>query len=69
MVGMGFFGWVDKNVGKLRWYDMSMVKISVAAFILMLAKLWPDLLSLEWYWYGVIFVLAAISPMLKMFGK
>jgi hypothetical protein len=41
----------------------------VFAFALMLAKLWPPLLSLEWYWYGLVFVAAAIKPMYVYFSK
>lgn len=66
---MGFFSWLDSNVKKMHWYDISLVKISVAGFILMIASLWPPLASLEWYWYLVIGVLAAIIPAGKMFRK
>jgi len=61
--------WLSKKIKKMEWYDMSMVKLSTAAFILMVAKLWSGILALEWYWYGIIFVLAAISPMLKILKK
>jgi len=63
------FKWLSKKIKKMEWYDMSMVKLSTAAFILMVAKLWSRILALEWYWYGIIFVLAAISPMLKILKK
>jgi len=63
------FKWLSKKIKKMEWYDMSMVKLSTAAFILMVAKLWSGILALEWYWYGIIFVLAAISPMLKILKK
>ena len=53
----------------MEWYDISLTKLSVAAFILMVAKLWEPILALEWYWYGIIFVLAAIGPCIKLFGK
>ncbi|MBU4284524.1 MAG: hypothetical protein KKA61_04540 [Nanoarchaeota archaeon] len=66
---MGCFEWVNKKIKKMEWYDISLTKISVAAFILMVAKFWPGILALEWYWYAIIFVLAAIGPMIKIFGK
>ena len=66
---MGIFDWAEKGIKKMRWYDISLTKIAVAAFILMVAKLWEPILALDWYWYGIIFVLAAISPMMKMFEK
>jgi len=61
--------WLNKKIKKMEWYDISLTKLSVAAFILMVAKLWEPILILNWYWYGIIFVLAVISPMLKLFKK
>jgi len=66
---MSFSKWVNSRVRKLNWTDYGLVKLSVAAFILMLAKLWEPLLALDWYWYAGIFVLAVILPISKVLGK
>ena len=66
---MGYFGWINEKVKKMEWYDLSLTKLSTAAVILMIAKLWEPILALEWYWYGIIFVLAAIGPCIKLFKK
>lgn len=66
---MSFSKWASSRVKKLNWTDYGLVKLSVAAFVLMLAKLWEPLLALDWYWYAVIFVLAAILPISKALGK
>jgi len=66
---MGYFEWANKKIKKMEWTDIALTKLSVAAFTLMLATFWPVLLALEWYWYGIIFVLAAIGPCIKLFGK
>jgi len=63
------FEWMNSKIQKCVWYDISLVKLSTAAFILMVAKLWAPILSLEWYWYLIIAVLAAIKPMILFFGK
>lgn len=63
------FEWMNENIKKCVWYDISLVKLSTAAFILMIARLWTPILSLEWYWYLLIAVLAAIKPAAKIFGK
>lgn len=47
------------------WHHMCLVKVSTAAFVLMLAKFFPMLMMLDWYWYLAIAVLAAIIPMKK----
>jgi len=58
---------MNKCVKKLDWKDIGLVKLSVAGFILMVAKLWSGILALDWYWYLVIALVAAIRPMKKMF--
>jgi hypothetical protein len=66
---MWLFSWAENGMKKLKWYDISLFKLSVAAFILMVAKLWAPILSLDWYWYGIIFVVLTIYLLFKMFGE
>ncbi len=63
------FEWMDAKIQKCKWYDLSLVKLSTAAFILMVAKLWAPILSFEWYWYLIIAILAGIKPAMVVFGK
>jgi hypothetical protein len=65
---MNYFQWAESRIRKMHWYDISLTKLSVAAFILMLAKLWQPILNLEWYWYGIIFLIAAIRPLYTIFS-
>lgn len=65
----GFLTWIDSRVKRLDVWDMALIKIGVAGFVLTVAKLWQPLLSLYWYWYAAIFVVAAARPALKIFGK
>ncbi|MFH1054445.1 MAG: hypothetical protein V1740_08545 [Candidatus Woesearchaeota archaeon] len=66
---MGIFKLANTAIKKMKWYDISLVKIASAAFILMVAKLWAPLLILDWYWYLIIAILASIKPVIKLFGK
>ncbi|MBN1792787.1 hypothetical protein JW826_03830 [Candidatus Woesearchaeota archaeon] len=66
---MGLFSWVEKKMKKMHWYDVSLVKLSSAAFALMIAKLWSPILSLDWYWYLVIALVFAIVPWCDLFRK
>lgn len=66
---MSIFSWVESKMKFFHWYDISLIKLSTAAFTLMVAKLWPPLLALDWYWYLVISLVVAIPPMQKMFCK
>ena len=59
---MSFWAWANSKVKNLSWLDIKLIQLSAAGAALMIAKLWQPLLSLDWYWYGVIFVLAAIKP-------
>ncbi len=63
---MGFKNRVDLKIKKYDLIDMKLIQLSSAAFVLMIAKIWRPLLNLDWYWYGVIFVLAMIKPIYKM---
>ncbi len=58
--------WAEKKIRLYHWYDISLIKLSTAAFVLMLAKLWPPLLSLEWHWYALVAILAALPPLRKV---
>jgi len=66
---MSFKTWADSKVKKLSWIDVKLIQLSVAGFVLMIAKLWEPLLSLNWYWYAVIAVLAAIKPAYRALEK
>jgi hypothetical protein len=59
---MDFTKWANNKIGKLTWIDIGLTKLSVAAFVLMIAKLWSPLLNLDWYWYALLFVVLAIIP-------
>lgn len=64
---MNFNTWANSKLKETTWVDVSLIKISAAAFALMVAKLWEPLLSLDWYWYAIIFVVAAIKPAYQAF--
>jgi len=64
---MGFWKWANAKAKKMSALDVGLVKISVFFFALLLAKLWPPLLSLDWSWYALVFVLAALKPIYDVF--
>ena len=59
---MSLFTWADARISRLKWYDIGLIKVGVAAFVLMLATFWPSLLQVDWYVYLIIAVLASIRP-------
>jgi hypothetical protein len=66
---MGFILWVNSRIKNLVWSDIQFIKLSVAAFTLMIAKLWPSVLSLNWGWYALVFILTAIKPLKSALSK
>lgn len=61
--------WAEKKVEKLGFWGVKLKELAAAAIALMVAKLWMGLLHLDWYWYLVIFVVALIYPVVRMFKK
>ncbi|MDP7116444.1 MAG: hypothetical protein QF632_05740 [Candidatus Woesearchaeota archaeon] len=65
---MGLFEWADSKIPLLRWYDVSFIKMSTLFATLFLAKVIPDILGLEWYWYLILCLVFAVPVMKKMFS-
>lgn len=66
---MSVFDYANKGIRKMNVVDMSLTKLAVFAFALMLAKIWDPILSLDWYFYAIIWVVAAIVPLYNFFKK
>lgn len=66
---MGYFKWVNSRIKVMTWIDIGCIKWAVAGFILMIAKLWPGILALDWYWYALMGVVAMIRPVATLFSK
>ncbi len=66
---MGLNEWANSMVSKIGWKDIALVKLSVFFFALMIAKVWNPILSLEWYWYAVLFIIFALKPLYSTFKK
>jgi len=49
---MSFKNWLDLKIRKCNLIDLKLFQLSSAALVLMIAKLWKPLLSLDWYWYS-----------------
>lgn len=60
-----------KAIKKFDCWDISLIKLSTAAFILFLVAVWPAALSLalsiHWGWYLAVCIIAAIRPLKKAY--
>ncbi|MFC1691600.1 hypothetical protein ACFL0W_05465 [Nanoarchaeota archaeon] len=63
--------WMEKTVKKMKWYDISLTKLSVFFATLMLITVWPGfrnlVLSIAWYWYLIAMIIVMIPLIKKMF--
>ena len=70
---MGLIKWVENLIPKMKWHDISFLKLSTFFFTLFLIAIWDGfrnlVLSFEWYWHLLLAVICAIPLMKKMFSK
>jgi hypothetical protein len=57
---MGFFAWVNSRIKRMRWYNISVLKICVLAFALWVAKLWPVVLGLNAWVYAIVWIVSML---------
>ena len=62
-----------KNIKGIRWYDISLLKITVMFYTLFLVTAWAGFRNLvfvfEWYWYLIIAVILTIPQLNKWFSN
>jgi len=66
---MAFIKWADKKVKKLDFFDVKLLKLQALAVGLLIAKLWPPLLSLDWQAYLLIAIFVSIRPVVRLYFK
>lgn len=66
---MKLFKWMDSKINRMNWLDIGMLKIACIVFGIFLAKLIPSLTKITFFWLMIIFIAAAILPMLKIYKK
>ena len=64
---MGLTDKGNEMLAKLDIVDIKLACLGKAALVLMIAKLWPPMLSLEWYWYLAIAVGLYAKTLKKLF--
>jgi len=68
---MKLFDWIEKAAKKMKWYDFSLLKLTMFLFTLFLVTVWPDFrtlaLSIAWYWYLIAALICAIPLWKKLF--
>jgi len=66
---MKFFTKMMKLFHKFTMVDVGLFKISMASGALLIAKLRPDILSLDRYWYAIVFAVSYTWVIHSLFVK
>lgn len=68
---MNLFKVTDRLISRMKWYDISFIKLTVFFATLLLITVWPEfknfVLSIEWHWYLVLSLLFMAPILKKMF--
>ncbi len=51
---MRVLNWANSKIKQMTCIHVAVIELCVAAFALLIAKVWPDVLALDWYWYALI---------------
>ncbi len=69
---MNFTKLIENYAKKMKWYDISLLKLTVFFATLFLVTVWTGfrnlVLGFEWYWYLVITVILMIPLLKKLFS-
>jgi len=63
---MKFFKWLDAVTKKLTWVDVHCIEWTALFAGLLIAKLFPQVLGFEWYWYLILMLAFSFKPLMKM---
>jgi hypothetical protein len=66
---MSLITYVNDTAKNLDGVDIGLVKLYVLAMAFLIAKFYPPVLSLDWYWYAGIAILAAIRPLYRSYTQ
>jgi hypothetical protein len=61
--------WYEEKSKKLGFIGVKAAKLSAFFLALMIAKLWPGILGLDWYWYMIIAIVFGAIACYKAFKK
>lgn len=68
---MDLFKFADRAIAKMKWYDISLLKLTMFFFTLFLLTAWPAFkdffMEIEWYWYLLLSILFMAPILKKMF--
>jgi len=64
---MNLFEWGEAGMHRFKWYDISIFKISIFVATLIVAKIWPVVLTLPWPVYIIVGLVSYAWVLYRMF--
>ncbi|MFA6336760.1 MAG: hypothetical protein WCX23_02160 [Candidatus Paceibacterota bacterium] len=61
--------WAELKIRKMDWLDMAMVKWSCVLFGILLAIIFPELLSINVWWMAALFAVLLVRPLYRIYLK
>ena len=66
---MRLVNWANSKIKQMTCVHVAVIELCVAAFTLLIAKLWPGVLVLDWYWYALVGAVSYIYLMAFMLRR
>ena len=63
-----FSKWANERIHRMNWVDIGLLKVCVFTFALTIVQFVPQLLTIQWYWYGLIFIVTYLYLIIKIYG-
>jgi hypothetical protein len=60
-----YVDWENVAIKRGDWYELNAAKLFMATTALLIARLWPPIAGLDWYWYALVMLLFAALPVYR----
>jgi hypothetical protein len=62
-----YIAWENVAIKRGDWYELNAAKLFMATTALLLANLYPQITTLDWYWYVLLMAFFAALPAYRAF--
>jgi hypothetical protein len=66
---MGIIAFMNKRAQKLSIWDIKLVQGSAMCVILIIAKLIPQIMEMDIWWFVIVLILISIKPVVTFYFK
>ena len=66
---MGLFSWMDERAKRLGIWDVKLAQGAAMFVALIIAKLVPQIMTVNVWWFAVLAALCSIRPLIVFYGR